>query len=253
MSKRVKLILALGLIIVILLILFLCFHSKTTSNKDYQKKSDIHNNVEKITENEVDNQSSEDEENNNSDEEVNDSNQDSSSNDSVTKTENNNISQANSSSSNSTTNNKSNSSNNNNNNSSSNTKSSNNNSSSVPNNSSNKDNGNEINKNTIDYSTHRGRIDKCSSNAECTNKGVAFYSKYKRVIANFFVLDVTTNNGNILGYFIQYEFKEGEYETESECNIVGASIKSELSDRVTGFKCTNRNDKYYLSITTDYS
>ena len=112
--------------------------------------------------------------------------------------------------------------------------------------------GNAVNKNTIDYSTHKGRTDNCNSSSSCTEKGLNFYLKYKRVIANYFVLDVTANNGNILGYFIEYVFKEGEYDTEVECNSVGSSIKSELSDRVTGFRCSSRNNKFYLNITTDY-
>lgn len=113
--------------------------------------------------------------------------------------------------------------------------------------------GNAVNKNTLDYSTHKGRIEKnCESNNECTEQGLNFYLRYKRVVASFSVLDVTANNGKILGYFIQYEFKEGEYNTETECKTVGTAIKSELSDRVTKFMCSSRNDKFYLNITTDY-
>ena len=112
--------------------------------------------------------------------------------------------------------------------------------------------GNAVNKNTIDYTTHKGRTDNCNSNSSCTEKGLNFYLRYKKVVANYFVLDVTANNGNILGYFIEYVFKEGEYDTEAECNSIGSSIKSELSDRVTGFRCSSRNNKYYLNITTDY-
>lgn len=113
--------------------------------------------------------------------------------------------------------------------------------------------GNVVNKNTIDYSFHKGRTEsKCKTNEACTSQGISFYSRYKRVIDKFEVLDVTTINGNVLGYFIEYVFKEGEYETDNECNSIGAAIKSELSDRVTGYRCSNRNGKYYLNITTDY-
>lgn len=118
---------------------------------------------------------------------------------------------------------------------------------------SNSNDGNLVNKNTIDYSFHKGRTESnCKTNEACTNQGISFYSRYKRVIDKFEVLDVTTNNGNVLGYFIEYVFKEGEYETNNECNSIGAAIKSELSDRVTGYRCSNRNGKYYLNITTDY-
>lgn len=113
--------------------------------------------------------------------------------------------------------------------------------------------GNLVNKNTIDYSFHKGRTEKsCNSNTSCTNQAIAFYIKNKKVIDYYSVLDVTANNGNVLGYFIEYVFKEGEYETDNECNSIGSSIKSELSDRVIGYRCSNRNGKYYLSITTDY-
>ena len=118
---------------------------------------------------------------------------------------------------------------------------------------SNSNDGNLVNKNTIDYSFHKGRTEKsCNSNTSCTNQAIAFYIKNKKVIDYYSVLDVTANNGNVLGYFIEYVFKEGEYNNENDCNSVGSSIKSELSDRVTGYRCSNRNGKYYLNITTDY-
>ena len=136
-------------------------------------------------------------------------------------------------------------------NNSSNSNTSNNSSTNKPQNNSNE--GNMINKNTIDYSFHKGRTEKsCNTHESCTNQGISFYSRYKKVVDYFSVLDVTTNNGNVIGYFIEYVFKEAEYDTGDSCNSIGASIKSELSDRVTGFKCSNRNGKYYLNITTDY-
>lgn len=115
-----------------------------------------------------------------------------------------------------------------------------------------KNDGNQINRNSLDYPTHKGRMDNCDSNSSCMNIAINFYLKYKKNIANYYVIDVVANNGNVLGYFIEYVFKEGSYNSENECNSVGSSIKSELSDRVTGYKCSNRDNKYYLSITTDY-
>lgn len=117
----------------------------------------------------------------------------------------------------------------------------------------NSNDGNLVNKNTIDYSFHKGRTEKqCNSESSCRNQAIDFYTRNKKVVASFSILDVITNNGNILGYFIEYVFKEGEFDTEGDCNNIGVSIKNELSDRVVGFKCSNRNGKYYLNITTDY-
>ena len=115
-----------------------------------------------------------------------------------------------------------------------------------------KENDNSVNKNSLDYSTHKGRIDNCDSSSSCMGKAISFYLKYKKNISNYYVIDVIANNGNVLGYFIEYVFKEANYDTESECNSVGNNIKSELSDRITGYKCSNRENKYYLNITTDY-
>lgn len=115
-----------------------------------------------------------------------------------------------------------------------------------------KESDNSVNKNSLDYSTHKGRIDNCDSSSSCMNQAINFYLKYKKNIANYYVIDVVANNGNTLGYFIEYVFKEASYDTESECNSVANNIKSELSDRITGYKCSNKDNKYYLNITTDY-
>ena len=115
-----------------------------------------------------------------------------------------------------------------------------------------KESDNSVNKNSLDYSTHKGRMDNCDSSSSCMNQAIKFYLKYKKNIANYYVVDVVANNGNTLGYFIEYVFKEASYDTEYECNSIGNNIKNELSDRITGYKCGNRDNKYYLNITTDY-
>lgn len=72
--------------------------------------------------------------------------------------------------------------------------------------------------------------------------------KYKKVIANTYYVEVIAKDGTVLGYFIEYVFKDYTYPSDEECNQVGNEIKSTLSDRVTGFSCNSGN----LKIITNY-
>lgn len=110
---------------------------------------------------------------------------------------------------------------------------------------------NSVRTNDIFYRIHKGRIDYTDLDT-CQNETLSFYLKYIRNINNLNYIEVMSNSDNILGYFVEYVFKEASYDNYEECDNIGNSIKSSLSDRVTGYQCNQKDNSYYLKIFTDY-
>ena len=98
-----------------------------------------------------------------------------------------------------------------------------------------------------DYYIHKGKKD-CTDSSSCMDISLPIQLKYKKNISNTFYVEVKSKDGTVLGYFIEYVFKEYTYSSDEECNQVGNEIKSTLSDRVTGFSCNSGN----LKIITNY-
>lgn len=101
---------------------------------------------------------------------------------------------------------------------------------------------------SVDYPIHKGRID-CYSEAACMDISIPIQFKYKKSIANVFYLEVLSKKSNILGYFIEYNFKENQYSSYEECHSIGSEIKNTLSDRVISYECSSDGT---LKIKTDY-
>ena len=57
------------------------------------------------------------------------------------------------------------------------------------------------------------------------NVGIILGGTY---IDNTFYVEVKAKNGTVLGYFIEYVFKEYKYDSDEECNQIGNEIKSKL-------------------------
>ena len=106
---------------------------------------------------------------------------------------------------------------------------------------------NSVSETSIDYPIHKGRID-CYDESSCTDISLPLQFKYKDNISNTFYLEVISKSDKLLGYFIEYVFKENIYESDEECELIGKEIKDALSDRVTSYECLNAN----LKIITDY-
>lgn len=105
-----------------------------------------------------------------------------------------------------------------------------------------------VDEESLDYQIHKGRID-CQDEASCMDKSIPIQFKYKQSISNVFYLEVISKKDNVLGYFIEYNFKEYKYQNNKECNLIGKEIKDTLSDRVVSYECT---DDGILKIKTDY-
>lgn len=105
-----------------------------------------------------------------------------------------------------------------------------------------------VDEESIDYHIHKGRID-CQDEASCMDKSIPIQFKFKQSISNVFYLEVISKKDNILGYFIEYNFKESKYQNNEECNLIGKDIKDALSDRVVSYECS---DDGILKINTDY-
>ena len=110
---------------------------------------------------------------------------------------------------------------------------------------------NSVRTNDIFYRIHKGRIDYTDLDT-CQSETLNLYIKYMRNINNLNYIEVMSNSDKILGYFVQYVFKEASYDNYEECNNIGNSIKASLSDRVTSYQCNERDNSYYLKIFTDY-
>ena len=105
-----------------------------------------------------------------------------------------------------------------------------------------------VDEESIDYHIHKGRID-CQDEASCMDKSIPIQFKYKQAISNVFYLEVISKKDNVLGYFIEYNFKESKYQNNEECNLIGKDIEDTLSDRVVSYECS---DDGILTINTDY-
>ena len=106
---------------------------------------------------------------------------------------------------------------------------------------------NSVDTSSLDYNEHKGRID-CGSSDECMNIALPIQFRFKQSITNSFFIDVMSNSGNSLGYFIEYVFKENTYSSNEECEKIGNEIKQTLRDRVIGYQCNGSA----LKINTDY-
>lgn len=105
-----------------------------------------------------------------------------------------------------------------------------------------------VDEESLDYSIHKGRID-CQDEASCMDKSIPIQFKYKQSISNVFYLEVISKKDNILGYFIEYNFKEHKYQNNEECLLIGKDIKDALPDRVVSYECSADG---ILKINTDY-
>lgn len=105
---------------------------------------------------------------------------------------------------------------------------------------------NSVDTNSLDYNEHRGRID-CYSSDECMNISLPMQFKFKKSITNSQYITVMSKSGNVLGYFIEYMFKENTYSSNEECENIGNQIKQTLSDRVTSYQCNGSTLKIYTN------
>ena len=107
--------------------------------------------------------------------------------------------------------------------------------------------GKSIDTSHPDYSIHKGKKD-CTDSSGCMDISLPIQFKYKKNISNTFYVEVRAKDGTVLGYFIEYVFKEYIYSSNEECNQNGNEIKSNLSDRVTSYSCNSGT----LKINTNY-
>ena len=107
--------------------------------------------------------------------------------------------------------------------------------------------GKSIDTSHPDYSIHKGKKD-CTDSSGCMDISLPIQFKYKKNISNTFYVEVRAKDGTVLGYFIEYVFKEYTYSSDEECNQIGNEIKSKLSDRVTSYSCNAGT----LKINTNY-
>lgn len=114
--------------------------------------------------------------------------------------------------------------------------------------SNNKNDSNKVDTTNPSYSIHKGIID-CNDYSKCLDISLPIQFTYKKSIANTFYVEVKSINGSVLGYFIEYVFKENTYSSLEECNDIGNKIKSTLSDRVSGYTCSTEG---ILKINTKY-
>lgn len=114
--------------------------------------------------------------------------------------------------------------------------------------SNNKSNSNKVDTTNPSYSIHKGIID-CGDYSKCLDISLPIQFTYKKSIANTFYVEVKAINGSVLGYFIEYVFKENTYSSLEECNDIGNKIKNTLSDRVASYTCSVEG---ILKINTKY-
>ena len=104
----------------------------------------------------------------------------------------------------------------------------------------------EIDKDNIDYKIHLGRID-CLNTSDCFLKSSEIEKELTSSILDIVYLDVKNKNNETLGYFINYIFKDYQYEDYETCMSKGEYLKQRLSDRNVDYQC----DDSVLKITLD--
>ena len=109
-------------------------------------------------------------------------------------------------------------------------------------------NDNEIANDTFDYQIHKGRID-CLTIDECMNMSLPIQFALKNTINNIFYLEVKTKNNESLGYFINYSFKDYQYEDYDACLKKEEYLKEKLNDRIIKCEC---NQEGLLVVESDY-
>ena len=239
MRKKKKIFIMLLLIIVLIFVFIINFERKEVKREVGAKKEIIKE--EKTDDEEV--------EENSDDQKLNETDsiekeQIESNNNSVNSSSNNNENKStNSTNKSSSTNTQSNQSSSNSNNQTSSSKSTNNNSQA----STSRTDDKTVDTSHPEYYIHQGKID-CTDSSDCMDISLPIQFKYKKIIANTYYVEVIAKDGTVLGYFIEYIFKDYTYSSDEECNQIGNEIKSTLSDRVTGFSCNSGN----LKIITNY-
>ena len=105
---------------------------------------------------------------------------------------------------------------------------------------------NEIDKDHQDYKIHKGKID-CLNIDECIDKSKDIQKELSNNIGSITYIDVKNKNNDTLGYFINYIFKDYQYDDYETCISKGEYLKNYLIDRKVSYKC----DDSLLKITID--
>lgn len=103
---------------------------------------------------------------------------------------------------------------------------------------------NIIDEDSIDYKIHKGRID-CINTSLCNDMTKEIEKEFAGSIKDIDYIAVKNKNNQILGYFINYLFKDYDYYDYETCISKGEYLKQMLTNRDVSYKC---NDSV-LSIT----
>ena len=96
----------------------------------------------------------------------------------------------------------------------------------------------EVDQSNIDYQTHKGRID-CLTAEECINLSLPIQFELKDIIDSVFYLEVKTNSNKSLGYYIDYHFKEYQYEEYDTCIEKLNYLEQKIPDKINDYVCTD--------------
>ena len=106
----------------------------------------------------------------------------------------------------------------------------------------------EVVDDTFDYQIHKGRID-CLDVDECINISLPIQFELKNIIDNVFYLEVKAESNKTLGYYINYSFKNHQYENYDICLNKEKYLKEKLSDRISKGECSSDG---LLVVESDY-
>lgn len=87
-----------------------------------------------------------------------------------------------------------------------------------------------------DYPKHKGRID-CLEIDECISKSVPIQYEFKNIISDIFYLEVLSKSDKILGYYIDYSFKNYKYEDYPMCMNKLTSLNEKIKNLDFEFTC----------------
>lgn len=90
----------------------------------------------------------------------------------------------------------------------------------------------------IDYYKHGGVVD-CIEIDDCMSKANIIKEKFSDLISGVFYLEVINDDGNILGYFNDYSFKEHSYPDIEACNENGNLLKKIIKPHDIDFLCSD--------------
>lgn len=91
---------------------------------------------------------------------------------------------------------------------------------------------------TINNYDNNNKID-CENIDDCMSISLPIQYELKNSIDSVFYLEINDNKNELLGYYIDYSFKDYQYKDYDTCTKKGAYLMDNLADRIDKYECSS--------------